>query len=147
LSSPTDDISLFTTAMSDVGTRIKQRRKALGLSLEQLAKRIGCSKQTIGGYETGATKTVSMNVLFPLADALDVTPRWLAMGQGDMQAFNLVDEQERELVATYRMLPAAVKKHLVQSATSLAETLLPSPPFPKVPGLSQQTSAPAKKRR
>ena len=119
--------------MESVGKRIQQRRNEMGLSLEQLARRVGCSKQTIGGYETGATKTVSMNVLCPLADALDVTPRWLAMGHGGRHAFNLVDEDERELIATFRTLPPAMKKHLLHSATSLAGTVLPLPAFPPLP--------------
>jgi len=136
--------------METVGTRIQQRRKELGMSLEQLARRVGCSKQTIGGYETGATKTVSMNVLFPLADALDVTPRWLAMGVGGRHAFNLIDEDERELIATFRTLPPAMRKHLLHSATSLASTVLPFPPFPPLPKASSAWNAPkptAKKRR
>lgn len=133
--------------MSEMGKRIKERRVYLGLSLEQLAKRVGCSKQTIGHYETGSTKTVSMNVLFPLADVLDVSARWLATGEGEPKPFGLRNDHEKELVATYRTLPPPLQEHLLQTSVSLASSVLPSPPFPKPPQTPQPYPIPAKRRR
>lgn len=133
--------------MSEMGNRIRERRQQLGLSLEQLAKKVGCSKQTIGHYETGSTKTVSMNVLFPLADVLDVSARWLATGEGEPKPFGLRNEHEKELVATYRTLPPPLQEHLLQTSVSLASSVLPSPPYPKPPQHPPLPQITAKKRR
>lgn len=53
----------------EIGQRIRARRKALGLSQEQLAERINISLTHMSHIETGNTK-LSLPVLVALADAL-----------------------------------------------------------------------------
>lgn len=56
------------------GDRIREARKKLGLSQEELGKKIGgVSKVTISGYENG-TKNPKIDKFVKLVDVLDLTP-------------------------------------------------------------------------
>ena len=59
------------------GERLKQRRLELKMSAEELAKTIGKNRATIYRYEKGDIESVPIDVLEPLANALDITPAWL----------------------------------------------------------------------
>lgn len=132
--------------MSDFGSRVRARRKELGLTLDEVSKRAGCTKAAISNYERGYAKSVTMDLLFPLAQALEVTPQWLATGKGGFETIAVRTDQEKELIATYRTLPPALQDHLVQTSVSLASSVLPSPPYPKAPP-STVIPTVAKKRR
>ncbi len=54
--------------------RIRQRRKELGLSAEDLAEALGVSRATIYRYESAVTEKLPSSVLEPLARALLTTP-------------------------------------------------------------------------
>lgn len=54
--------------------RIRQRRKELGLSAEDLAKALGVSRATVYRYESAGTEKLPSSVLEPLARALLTTP-------------------------------------------------------------------------
>jgi len=64
-----------------IGERIKARRIELGLSVDELAARLGKNRATIYRYESGAIKDMPTPVLEPLAKALNTTPAEL-MGWG-----------------------------------------------------------------
>lgn len=64
------------------GMRIKERRKQLDMSAEELARRIGKSPSTIYRYESGDISNVDSRALEPIADALHTTPGYL-MGWDD----------------------------------------------------------------
>ena len=59
--------------MSNIGTRIKQLRMNLDLTLEALAERIGASKSYIWDIENGKLPRPSAEKVFALARALHVT--------------------------------------------------------------------------
>ena len=42
----------------EIGSRIRERRSALGISQDELASRVYVSRQTISNWETEGTKTV-----------------------------------------------------------------------------------------
>lgn len=54
-----------------VGGRIRERRKALRLSLEGLAAALGVTHQQMQKYETGANR-ISVSMLYEIAGALGV---------------------------------------------------------------------------
>lgn len=58
----------------NTGDRIKQRRIELGLSVDDLAEKIGKSRATIYRYENGDIENIPTPILEPLAKALDTTP-------------------------------------------------------------------------
>ncbi|MBF0462720.1 MAG: helix-turn-helix transcriptional regulator [Magnetococcales bacterium] len=71
--------------MEQIGMRLMQRRKALGLSQEELARRVGYSGQSaIREIESGGVRKPGK--LLELASALGIRPDWLASGQGTMLA-------------------------------------------------------------
>ncbi|WP_232501797.1 helix-turn-helix domain-containing protein [Eggerthella sp. YY7918] len=55
-----------------IGANIQSRRKVLGLTQEQLAERLGVSRQTVTKWETGETSPDLANA-GALAEALDVS--------------------------------------------------------------------------
>lgn len=61
----------------DVGERIKQRRKQLGISAEALAEQLGVSPATIYRYESNDIMNMRIDKLEPIAKALQTTPAYL----------------------------------------------------------------------
>lgn len=61
----------------DVGKRIKERRKELNISVDELAKRLNKNRTTVYRYEKGDIENLPIDVLDPLAKALDTTPAYL----------------------------------------------------------------------
>lgn len=66
----------------NVGERIKQRRKDLKMSADELATSVGVSRSTIFRYEKGDIEKVGPDVLKKIADRLNVSPADL-MGWDD----------------------------------------------------------------
>jgi len=107
---------------SDVGRRLVQLRKALGLSQAQLAERLGVHWQTILRIETGQRK-VNAEVLAGLC-GMGYDATWLLTGQGDMLLKDEAQVEEQRLLVeywrtNYSLLETALKlayRRLVDSA-------------------------------
>ncbi|WP_336195016.1 helix-turn-helix transcriptional regulator [Hafnia paralvei] len=63
---------------STLSSRIKERRKELGLTQALLAERTGMRQQSIQYLESGLAKRTSF--ILELAEALDCDPVWLKSG-------------------------------------------------------------------
>ena len=70
-----------------IGDRIKSRRKYLKMSAEELAKRIGKDRSTVFRYEKGDIENLPLDILEPIAKALETTPQYL-MGWEEVQKKN-----------------------------------------------------------
>ena len=85
------------------GEIMKNRRKALGLSAEYVAERLGVSPATIYRYEKGDIEKMPGRILDPIAKILHTTPAalmgWESLPQDD--ELSLTD-QERQLLENYR---------------------------------------------
>lgn len=57
-----------------IGDRIRQRRQDLGLTLEDVAVKVGVSRQTIQRYESGVIASIPSDKIELLADILSSTP-------------------------------------------------------------------------
>ena len=66
----------------DVGKRIKNRRKELGMSAEDVAESLGVSPATVYRYESKEIMNMGIDKLEPLAAVLRTTPAYL-MGWED----------------------------------------------------------------
>ena len=87
-------------------TRIRDMRKAAGMSMKELGKKVGVSESAIGYYETGKRKP-SIEMLLMLAEALgcqmadlvsDVAP---AAQQSEIdRKYNALDEHGKKLVSS-----------------------------------------------
>lgn len=91
-----------------VGERIKYRRKQLGLTQEELAKRLGIiSKASVCSIENRKTAPKAETVL-QYADALETTAAWLYGWDDDTPPEMRVDgdpytEEERKIIEAYRV--------------------------------------------
>ena len=56
-----------------IGKRIRERRKALHMKQETLAKKSNVSRGTISALENGKCKTVLVSTITAIATALDTT--------------------------------------------------------------------------
>lgn len=70
--------------MKDIGKRIRDKRKSLGLTQDQLCQQVGISKSFLSEVETGK-RNLSSNNLLDLAKALGCSCDYLLVG-GDLPA-------------------------------------------------------------
>ena len=61
----------------EIGKRIQQRRKALNISVVDIATYTGLSKATIHRYENGDIRNIKLPVVETIAAILNVNPLWL----------------------------------------------------------------------
>lgn len=69
---------------SEIGTRIRKQRKALNISVVDVADHTGLSKATIHRYESGEIKDIKLPVINAISDILNVNPAWL-VGKSDIK--------------------------------------------------------------
>lgn len=70
-----------------IGQRIKSRRMQMKMSADELAKRLGKDRSTIYRYEKGDIENLPLDILEPIANALNTTPQYL-MGWDEVQKKN-----------------------------------------------------------
>ena len=63
--------------------RIKQLRKALGLTQQEFADKLGIKRGSIGNYELGRNEPVD-SVISLICDRCHVNETWLKTGEGEM---------------------------------------------------------------
>ena len=61
----------------NIGKRIKERRQALKMSVDELSEIVWKDRATIYRYENGDIENLPIGVLEPIAKALDTTPAYL----------------------------------------------------------------------
>lgn len=76
-----------------IGENIKRRRKELDMTLEEVAARVGVSRQTLSRYETGVIGNIPSDKIELLADALRTTPAYI-MGWDDKEQSSHTDLSE-----------------------------------------------------
>ena len=74
--------------VENVGQRIRDRRIALELTLDELGKKVGVGASTVRKWETGFIKDMRSDKIQKVADALDVTPAYL-MGWDESQSVSV----------------------------------------------------------
>lgn len=67
-----------------IGERIKQRRMELGLSVDEVAEKLGKNRATVYRYESNEIENLPVGTLEPLAKILETTPAQL-MGWDDKE--------------------------------------------------------------
>lgn len=84
--------------MENIHTRIKKRREELGISMKDLAAKVGVSAwQTVQQWEKEGGTAPKRGRLQAVAEALQTTPEYLAYGQAGAQVAQLGDEMMRSL--------------------------------------------------
>jgi transcriptional regulator with XRE-family HTH domain len=104
-----------------VGDRVKERRKAAGLSQSALARRIGLDPSTISGLESGDAK--SSRYLHAIARELRTTPAYLAcetddpMGDAEPPP---ISAEECDWIDMLRRVSADDRRALLRLARTIA---------------------------
>lgn len=80
--------------MSITGQRLKERRKEIGISADDIANELGVSRSTIFRYESGQIEKVPANVIEELATILRTTPAYLMGWTDDSEDWEQVANEE-----------------------------------------------------
>lgn len=72
-----------------IGKKIKDLRTELNMSVDELAEKLGKNRATIYRYEKGDIGNLPLDVLEPLANALQTTPGYL-MGWDDRRNMDVI---------------------------------------------------------
>lgn len=96
-----------------IGERIKNRRKELKLSVDEVAKKLGKNRATIYRYESDEIEDMPISVIADLAKILDVDPGFL-MGWTDLK---------EDLTATseYTYIPTSISAGTPMATESITE--------------------------
>lgn len=73
--------------MSEVAKLIKKRRIELGMTLEDVAKKVGVGRSTVRKWEEGMIKSIKSDKLEALADVLKISPVELVPGAKKKMSF------------------------------------------------------------
>ena len=75
-----------------MGERVKELRKALGLSGEKFGEKIGLKRNSLSQIETGKNNLSEQNIL-AICRAFNVNEEWLRTGSGEMFKDMTLDEE------------------------------------------------------
>ena len=95
--------------------RIKLVRKAVGLTAEEFACRIGCTRGAISMYETGK-RIPSNTVVTSICREFNIRYDWLTKGEGEMKDVPVEDDTSGALVKQYLTSPEPFKYWMRQLA-------------------------------
>ncbi|WP_281083943.1 helix-turn-helix domain-containing protein [Klebsiella quasivariicola] len=99
--------------------RITERRKAIGLTQQQVATKIGKSHVTVYKWESGDVEPKGKN-LFSLAQALQCSPAWLMFGDEEhtpsepVAAISDLDPRKVKLLELFDSLPESEKEVVME---------------------------------
>lgn len=106
-----------------VGERIKKRREEMGMTVDELAEKLGKNRATIYRYERGDIEKLPIEILEPISHALNVSPG-LLMGWTDEPAkktTSSLSSEERHLIDLFRQLTPKEQGSLIGRAELLVE--------------------------
>ena len=115
-----------------VGQRIKARREELGMSVIDLARKLGKNRATVYRYEDGFIENLPLEILEPLSTALQTTPAYLMgweekieedpVGTAQLHVEILMDEEFTDLFDDFKLLDGQQRKLVKDLVHSLVET-------------------------
>lgn len=100
----------------NISTRLRELRKSMGLTQEQLAEKSGVSQAAISNIERGGNTSYRAHILFKIAAALETTPEYLMYGHGSQSIDNADDS---ELLGLVKTLDEDQKAMLLQLAKTI----------------------------
>jgi transcriptional regulator with XRE-family HTH domain len=115
-----------------IGQRIRARRKEIGMSADALGKKLGKDRSTVFRYEKGDIEKVPIDILEPIAEALNTTPAYLMGWEEEIESAPkemaerhfemIIDEDLNEIFDDFKSLDTAQKKIVKDLIHSLAAT-------------------------
>jgi transcriptional regulator with XRE-family HTH domain len=99
--------------------RLKQLRKALGLTQREFGEKVGMSDVAISYMESGRTLISKQNIHL-ICLTFGIREEWLENGSGDMLDDEAsLTEYERQILNLYRRLSPLARKMLIEYAEKL----------------------------
>lgn len=86
-----------------VGERIKQKRLEKGMSVDELAAKLGKNRATIYRYESNDIENLPITILGPISEALNVSPTYL-MGYEDDPNMNTQTQNDKKENSILKLL-------------------------------------------
>ncbi len=93
----------------NIGNRIKELRKALGLTQTAFAEKIGRSKRSIQEWESGRNEPPE-RALRLIEQTFNVNPEWLRHGKGEMFVEKGEPERDPLEIAAERIVNIIIEK-------------------------------------
>jgi transcriptional regulator with XRE-family HTH domain len=101
-----------------LGDRIRYLRINLGLTQEELGRKVGLTKSAINKYEKGSVENMKQSMIARFASALDVSPVYL-LGLEDPKQ----DDEDR-LISLFRRMSDEGRAYLLKTAEMASRTYL-----------------------
>lgn len=108
----------------NMAERIKYLRKTKGLTLEDIASKVGVGKSTVRKWETGMIANMRRDKIASLADALGTTPEYLMGWTNEDSPDELVlTEGEMDLIKLFRLIPEDQQRVFLEMGRVFASNL------------------------
>ena len=111
---------------AEIGLRLAEARKELGMTMDDLAQKVGVAKSTIQRYEAGKIEHIKMPVIESIANAMGVNPCWLIGKSEDKQIeedpeHDILDDIDIAFYGDYKELTDDDKETIRQMARVMRE--------------------------
>jgi len=108
--------------------RLKAAMKHGGFtSVPDLARATHCTRQALYPYFSGGKSQIDVFLLFALAEACNVSVKWLFTGQGLMGRFRAITANESAILDLFHALPDPLKDAWVSQGQFLLKLAPPAP--------------------
>ena len=112
--------------MMTIGQKIREARKAKGITQEELGKIVGVQKSAIAKYESGRVVNIKRSTLQTIASALNMRPSELVFEESPTEAANfhvkvISDFELMDSLKDYYKLDAADQKIVRELIRSLVK--------------------------
>lgn len=97
----------------EINKNIKKLREKRNETLEEVAKAIGSSKQTIQRYETGEIKNIPYDNVLALSKHFGVRPGYLMGWEIEEETSDEIVNEHIELISLYENLTQEQKDHVL----------------------------------
>ncbi len=102
-----------------VGERIREIRKALGMTMDAFGEKIGVTKSTISNIENG-NRDANERMMKSVCREFDINETWLRTGKGDMKIQRTRNQVVTDfLVSTIKEDDDNFKKRLIEVLAGL----------------------------
>ena len=91
-----------------MGQRIKEKREASGYSREELAEKLGVTRQTIYSWEKGSVKNIDRDYIGKMASLFHCEPDWLMHMEDAKEVSIIYNAEGREPIEAVITKPGPI---------------------------------------
>lgn len=115
----------------NVGQIIKDRRKELDLTQDEVAAKVGVSGATVARWESGEIRNMRRDRIYKLSQILQLSPAEImgftetelrSFEEGDLLAYSSTDAGAVELLELYRKMERTDRNRILEFARALSVT-------------------------